>query len=463
MGDQQPAFLYYQIGGFRPNLTLQGEFRYDLRKLAEAIFGSKPLVELVLGIRPSGASAILVPTSEWIKKEDFNYPGTPQPASDFLSLSPLQFDNASQLARKLNALKPKGKRRGEDDSAANKIFLGDIGQAGQFRSAFEHSRLLFHAFKPSSDVSRFGLSRSSPWASAQVISLVFNEWTHEKGVFLDIGWSSMDCATRPPTFRTSVHLEVEDTRHFGNKGKQRVGFRYGETEVLKQSSVSTRVRDLLRCERPLILLVHDEGAVRTLFRGLGIDTDSMASGLKTFSKSRGVFRGRYTYKDSRRRSLSPRRDGGSRDQRPRSPPRTQKPVCLVDIRQMYITLCRRIAESNASLSAVAAELGLQGDDKSMCAGNESRLLAEMWMTMASGPAIDEQYGARWGADAARVSAIATQSASGGSAPSADPGDVDFDPNDLAPTGWAAAAQPSRPSQMMDWDDLDDDEEEFYGR
>ena len=59
-------------------------------------------------------------------------------------------------------------------------------------------------------------------------------------------------------------------------------FRYGETEVLKQSSVSTRVRDLLRCERPLVLLVHDEGAVRALLRGLGISTDGMASGLKSF-------------------------------------------------------------------------------------------------------------------------------------------------------------------------------------
>jgi len=275
----------------------------------------------------------------------------------------------------------------------------------------------------------------------------------------------MDCATHPPTFRTSVHLEVEDARNFGNKGKQRVGFQYGETEVLKQSSVSTRVRDLLRCERPLVLLVHDEGAVRALLRGLGISTDGMASGLKSFfqPESRGVFRSQYTYRDSKRRSLSPRRDGGSRDQRPRSPPRTQVPVCLVDIRQMYVTLCRRITESHASLAAVATELGLQGDDKSMCAGNESRLLAEMWMAIASGRAIDEQYGARWGADAARVSEIAAQSASGGSAPSADPGDVDFDPNDLAPTGWAAAAQPHRPSQMMDWDDLDDDEEEFYGR
>jgi hypothetical protein len=81
-----------------------------------------------------------VAISEWTKKEAFNAPGTPQPASDFLSLSPLQFGDVSQLAKKLIALKPKGKRRGEDDSSANKAFLGSITQAGQLRSAFEHSR-----------------------------------------------------------------------------------------------------------------------------------------------------------------------------------------------------------------------------------------------------------------------------------------------------------------------------------
>jgi hypothetical protein len=101
------------------------------------------------GIRPSGASSVLVPTSEWTKKEEFNYPGRPQLASDFLSLSPLQFDTALQLHKKLSALKPKGKRRGEDDSAANKLYLGNIGYSGQYRSSFEHNRyhivLLFFA------------------------------------------------------------------------------------------------------------------------------------------------------------------------------------------------------------------------------------------------------------------------------------------------------------------------------
>jgi hypothetical protein len=58
-------------------------------------------------------------------------------------------------------------------------------------------------------------------------------------------------------------------------------FRYGDTEVLKQCNISTRIRDLFRCERPLILLVHDEGAVRTLLGNLGIDTADFMSELKS--------------------------------------------------------------------------------------------------------------------------------------------------------------------------------------
>jgi len=81
--------------------------------------------------------------------------------------------------------------------------------------------------------------------------------------------------------------------------------------------------------------------------------------------------------------------------------------------------------------------------------------------MANGPAIDDQADARWGSSA---SATLPKSASSGSALLPGPDDVDFDPNDLAPTGSVAAlAQPSRPCQMVDWDDLDDEEEEFFGR
>jgi hypothetical protein len=88
-----------------------------------------------------------------------------------------------------------------------------------------------------------------------------------------------------------------------------------------------------------------------------------------------------------------------------------------------------------------------------------RLLAEMWTSMASGPAIDDQADARWGSGA-----TLPKSGSSGSALLPGPGDVGFDPNDLAPAGSVAtSAQPSRPCQMMDWDDLDDDDEEFFGR
>jgi hypothetical protein len=84
--------------------------------------------------------------------------------------------------------------------------------------------------------------------------------------------------------------------------------------------------------------------------------------------------------------------------------------------------------------------------------------------MASGPAIDEQYDARWGPDAVHPkSTVAAHDASGGSASPLDPNDADFDPNDLPPAVSTAYAQPSRPYQMLDWDDLDDDEEEFFGR
>ena len=79
--------------------------------------------------------------------------------------------------------------------------------------------------------------------------------------------------------------------------------------------------------------------------------------------------------------------------------------------------------------------------------------------MASGPPIDDQADARWGSDA-----TLPKPASSGSARLPRPGDADFDPNDLAPAGSVTvSAQTSRPCQMLDWDDLDDEEDEFYGR
>ena len=95
--------------------------------------------------------------------------------------------------------------------------------------------------------------------------------------------------------------------------------------------------------------------------------------LTSFPRSdpRDNFRYQSSQSESRRRSRSPRRDEKSYDQRRPSPPRRGTPVCIVDVRQMYATL-RRLAGSAAPLTTVATELGLPCDDKSMCAGNDSR-------------------------------------------------------------------------------------------
>ena len=52
--------------------------------------------------------------------------------------------------------------------------------------------------------------------------------------------------------------------------------------MVKQDDIPTRIRDLLGCEQPLILLVHDEDAVRAFFKNLNIDTVDFSSGLKGF-------------------------------------------------------------------------------------------------------------------------------------------------------------------------------------
>lgn len=87
------------------------------------------------------------------------------------------------------------------------------------------------------------------------------------------------------------------------------------------------------------------------------------------SDPRDRFRGS---SESRRRSRSPRRDEKLYKQRRPSPPRRGTPVCIVDVREMYATLRLCVPESTGHLTTVATELGLPCDNKSMCAGNESR-------------------------------------------------------------------------------------------
>lgn len=72
-------------------------------------------------------------------------PHRPLPASDFLSLSPIYFDNAQDLENKLKSYKQKSKNdkgRDVDNSTANAIYRLDLDSGdGKRRSDFELNRL----------------------------------------------------------------------------------------------------------------------------------------------------------------------------------------------------------------------------------------------------------------------------------------------------------------------------------
>jgi hypothetical protein len=62
---------------------------------------------------------------------------------DFESISPIYFQNADELAKKLGTMKPKHQkgRVPVDNSQANKQFT--LGEAGVQRGTFEHGRYVF--------------------------------------------------------------------------------------------------------------------------------------------------------------------------------------------------------------------------------------------------------------------------------------------------------------------------------
>lgn len=101
---------------------------------------------------PNGASSLLIPTYK-ARRPVNNY----KHAYNFLSLSPIHFDNVNELKAKMEWLKPKAggskakKGKDMDTSSANKGYYVTIasegGRAvtdrGWQRAAFEHSRYAY--------------------------------------------------------------------------------------------------------------------------------------------------------------------------------------------------------------------------------------------------------------------------------------------------------------------------------
>ncbi|KAI0053886.1 hypothetical protein FA95DRAFT_1673795 [Auriscalpium vulgare] len=477
---------FYQIGGFQSHS--QRWFGHDKAELVNALMPAPDAgpLQLVLAIKPSGASALLLPTAShhWTRlRRDCNLhdklAGRPHHASEYLSLSPIQFASPADLTAKITSLTPKSKKNGrsEDNSPANKAYLSapPRNPKAYSRALFEHNRVLLRVLQDQAlDVSQFGLVRSNIWTPRRFLAFTFNTWTtniYQPLTVVDLGWTTftVSASVPPMSFSTSVHLRPDKQSKLGVQSRKPAEFAWGKTDILTEEEISAQLRALLNgLSGHDVLLVYDKQRTAAVLDTFNVSLPSGRMDIRDLlgsppppppqdygRNSSGWGSG------ARARSRSPRRGDdapGPARRRPYSPPhaRNSQP-CIVDVRNMYATL-KNLPDTDGARNPVAdaVDLGLPGRDE-WCAGNESRLLAEMWYSLADGPAIDQQSAMRPSNMSAPASACPPP------AVAFDPDDPDFDPNDVQPM---PAVKPMPAASTVDWHDNPDwsdpdDDERFY--
>ncbi|OBZ65778.1 hypothetical protein A0H81_14333 [Grifola frondosa] len=439
-------------------------------------------IDLVLGILPNGASYLLVSEDQYKQVFGFRLPRSqPLLSQQFLSLSPIHFVNTKELSVKLHAY------------VSNKKTKNAIGLS---RAAFEYQRIFIRLCRNElSNENDFALN-PAPWMQdTQIFSIAFNTWTADTRPLkdrlqdprvLDIGWTKFNSPSVWSDMMpvSTTHYIVQENRFLQNRNKERLTLKYGDTKTIPKASIGTLLQDLFapfhngQRSRSKILLVYDEKKALKILNSLGVQTSESpyewASGICTLlycpDSASGSKQGYYQsgdrnpgyndgyrmndYKRRSSRSKSPRRDADRKDySRPRSPPtQSSHPhVYVVDIRQMYQTLMQTTSPEEMLLSR-AKSLGVRDvspikgedgaviyeevNDKGWCAGTESRLLAQMWQSMAHGPAIDEQRALRLlsqpqmkAEPQADISAMQAGPSSSGEVKDEED-DEEFDPNDM---------------------------------
>lgn len=471
-------------------------------------------VDVVLGIRPNGASYLLVPDIRYynLRLSRPRVRSSPWPGDCFISLSPIHFPSMAALDEKKKSYdsNKKDKRGPRDRSKANTTFtsLGDgLSKEGIERASFEHQRILYHLYRGEIyDPREFALATLSWMNDARFIAFAFNTWSVDSRDYsererdpklLDIGVTEFPPPSGSHEFvaRSSVHLVNNENRFLNNPGKRRIPFESGESKIVERLEIATRVRELLlpsgssRTPSRVLLFVHDEQRSLALLRALGIDTSQWTSGLMSLLYGKDFSgkpeRDRY---DDRRvsdpRSRSPRRNGDPRP-RPRSrSPRSQASlrVHIIDVRQLYCVL-KQVAplvdtvRSNASELGVRDIMGINESDgtfkmandmnNGLCAGSESRLLGYMWHSMACGSPIDDQRMLRWHSKLSEtVEDHATEESTSNANARDSDDEEEMDPNDMfqsvapTPSGSSAPAKKSSLSILEPggWEDESDDDE-----
>ncbi|OJA11338.1 hypothetical protein AZE42_04933 [Rhizopogon vesiculosus] len=448
-----PETDYYQIGGFRAHS--EGWFKmYDDKPMIDAIAndtgrelrpgGRGAPIELILGILPNGASYVLMTSHQmwaFVRKHGLRPPRRPWKVDNFVSLSPIYFATKNDLQEKLKTYRvksQKNKQDKEDNSQANRGFVRVRGHPENTRGDFENQRVLYRLLTNSVTPGALGLL-NPPWANAtRVISLVINTWHNdrrperfEKPHIIDVGWTDV---ILPEYFGSG---RVTETAHLMMKGplqNKKGDFMHGITEegvvadILYSRMRTLFTHDAAKSGIPLVVLVHEEEMVRGVLTRSGIDVGSMTS-------VGALLRSGQLQKSRRKssRSPSPRRlnagaSHSSRDYERRSkhepdddvkpfsvkqddyrPPSVhindedKKPgsshqdgatalpaACIVNMQTLVRTLMR-VDQTGPNVPATALRLNIPANPLLTCAGNECHLLLQMWISIAEGRAIDEQW------------------------------------------------------------------------
>ncbi|KAJ7270108.1 hypothetical protein B0H12DRAFT_1216172 [Mycena haematopus] len=406
-------------------------------------------LELVLGIKQSGTSHLLLTRSEkndLFSVRDIRVGGSQSPASDFESLSPILFRNVQELEAKLGALQPKPKST-RDDSKLNKAYQGS--QSGIQRGQFENARVFYRVLRhsPTLDKRKFDLVDTSWTASVRVFSFTYNVWLSDtrsladrrlSPKILDVAWCEASTPTlKQDDMKAARHLVYSNNQNLRNpvkkEAKRADGVQppenvqrtvqtfhlffsnkfsscmqpyeytdYGQTQFCDPPGVAEKVQEVfgqftgLTTREPVVLLVHNEKTALDVFKSLGIDTSHWDFSLKNLLRDTRPFRSRQAMDprgNSRRRSASPRRgDDARRRREPSPPPRQYAPVYVVDVQSMFSAVFNTShgSESVPAMLERMSEIKEMFAPKGWCAGNECWMLLEVFRQMVERSAIDEQ-------------------------------------------------------------------------
>ncbi|KAI0636617.1 hypothetical protein C8Q77DRAFT_1093677 [Trametes polyzona] len=440
------AVEYYQIGGFRAHLRDNSNDALAAKLMPRS--GGE--AEFVLGIRPNGASYLLLPRERFIAVRLGRPRELPWMAYDFESLSPVQYPTKHDLATKLGMLasnKKSGDGLSRDRSKANTAYTAGgegLSAAGLARSSFEHQRVFYRLCQNTIERPFDYALRLAPWLrSTRIVSFAFNTWgsdtrslveREEDPKVLDVSWTEFNAPTDSDdlTAVSTSHYVVHEERFLANPGRKKLALP-NITQNMPRATIATLLQDLFADARngepkpPMILLVHHERMTRCVLRSFGVDTSRWMVGIKSLLYCPGAAdnsrRNSYYYESKRdargltgkwqrSRSRSPQKRSEPRTSaRPRSPLFTPLPppaVYIVDVREMFQTLMQLprddTVQSNAIALGVRDTAPVRGEDdrviyeevdpKSWCAGRESRLIGYMWEDMANSVAIDEQRDSR---------------------------------------------------------------------